>query len=60
MILKIIQVSEFKNIMVRFEIHVYWVVSYELYNHIIVRPFKGDERWVYDEFHCWNLTSLIT
>ena len=45
------------------EIHVYWVVSYELCNHIIVRPFKGDEFLCdeyCDEIHCGNPMSWIT
>ena len=40
----------------------HWVVSYESYNHTIVRPFKGDElmRNEYcDGIHCENPTSLI-
>jgi len=45
------------------EIHAYWVVSYELCNRTIVRPFKGDE-FFRDEYcdgiHCGDPTSLIT
>ena len=37
---------------------VYWVVSYELCNHTIIRPFKGDE--YYDGIQCGDPTSLIT
>ena len=37
---------------------VYRVVSYKLCNHIIVRPFKGDE--YYDGIHYGDPTSLIT
>ena len=58
MIPKIIQVLEFENIMVRFEIYVYWVVSYELCNHTTVRPIKGDK--FCDGFQNGNPTSLIT
>ena len=39
------------------EILVYWVMSYELCNHTIVRPFKGDEHC--DEIYCGNPMSLI-
>ena len=43
--------------------YVHWVVSYELYNHTIVRPFKGDEL-MHDEYcdmiHCRNSTIWIT
>ena len=45
------------------EIHVYQVVSYELCNHTILRPFKGDE-FLHNEYcdgiHYGNPTSLIT
>ena len=36
---------------------VYWFVSYELYNHTTVKPFKGDEYC--DGIHCENRTSCI-
>ena len=42
---------------------VYWVVSYESYNHTTIRPFKGDElmrNGYYDGIHCENSTSWIT
>ena len=48
-------------------------MSYELYNHTTIRPFKGDELMLRpfkddelmrdeycDENHCGDLTSLIT
>jgi len=41
----------------------YWIMSYELCNHTIVRPFKGDQflRDKYcDRIHYGNLTSWIT
>ena len=37
------------------EIDVYWVVSYELCNHTIIKPFKDDEYC--DEIHYGNPTS---
>jgi len=44
--------------------YVYWdIVSYESYNHTIIRPFKWNElmRNEYcDGIHCGNRTSLIT
>jgi len=42
---------------------VHWFVSYELYNHTTIRPFKGDKLMhgeFYDGLHCENPTSLIT
>jgi len=42
---------------------VYWIVSYESYNQMTIRPFKNDEL-MRDEYcegiHCGNLTNLIT
>ena len=37
-------------------------VGYELYNHMTIRPFKGDELMCdefYDGLHCGNPMSLI-
>jgi len=44
------------------EFCMHWIVSYELYNHTTVRPFKGD-KLMCDEYcdgiHRGNLTSWI-
>ena len=41
----------------------HWVMSYELFNHMIVRPFKGNELMhdeYFDGIHCGNPMSWIT